>query len=224
MTERLLRHTLMLSAADRSVLFWVGPRTEWVAPQSINVRSELVERYLEGLAQKDPLHITRLKDQERRIAALRHEQKLNPAVLDPGYEAYLDSIDVGDEIDLVFWHDQRPFACLALMRSSHREPFSLDGFDWESLRDLIQSTLKLHWRARAMLLEDYLVRNLALNPRELDVVRHLMIGKDNKQIAEMLGISVGTVKTHVVNILDKLGVDSRLAVACFVHELPARWT
>ena len=49
-----------------------------------------------------------------------------------------------------------------------------------------------------------------------------LIGKDNSQIAASLGISVGTVKSHVVSILDKMGVDSRLAIACLVHDLQAR--
>jgi DNA-binding NarL/FixJ family response regulator len=73
-----------------------------------------------------------------------------------------------------------------------------------------------------MSVEDHLVRKLDLKPRELDIVRHILIGKDNSQIAASLGISVGTVKSHVVSILDKMGVDSRLAIACLVHDLQAR--
>lgn len=48
-----------------------------------------------------------------------------------------------------------------------------------------------------------------LTPRELEVLE--LIGQDltNQQIAERLVIEVGTVKNHVHNILDKLGVSSR---------------
>jgi DNA-binding CsgD family transcriptional regulator len=138
------------------------------------------------------------------------------------YAAYLSSLNVGDEIDLVFWHDARPFACLALVRTHQQSPFSLEEFDWDGLRDFIQSTLRLHWRTRSMAVEDHLVRKLDLKSRELDIVRHILIGKDNSQIAANLGISIGTVKTHVVSILDKMGVDSRLAIACLVHDLQAR--
>ena len=48
-----------------------------------------------------------------------------------------------------------------------------------------------------------------LTHRELDVLRLLMAGKSNKQIAAALFISEGTVKTHVNNILGKLGVSDR---------------
>jgi two-component system NarL family response regulator len=48
-----------------------------------------------------------------------------------------------------------------------------------------------------------------LTNRELDVLRLLMSGMSNKQIAASLFISEGTVKTHVNNILGKLGASDR---------------
>jgi two-component system NarL family response regulator len=48
-----------------------------------------------------------------------------------------------------------------------------------------------------------------LTHRELDVLRLVMAGKSNKQIAAALFISEGTVKTHVNNILGKLGASDR---------------
>lgn len=48
-----------------------------------------------------------------------------------------------------------------------------------------------------------------LTHRELDVLRLLMAGKSNKQVAAALFISEGTVKTHVNNILGKLGASDR---------------
>ena len=49
----------------------------------------------------------------------------------------------------------------------------------------------------------------ALNPREVDVLHQLTLGRRNRQIAQHLHISEHTVKYHVANILDKLGVSSR---------------
>jgi DNA-binding NarL/FixJ family response regulator len=48
-----------------------------------------------------------------------------------------------------------------------------------------------------------------LNPRELEVLRHLARGRRNRQIADELAISPNTVKFHVANVLAKLGVASR---------------
>ena len=52
-----------------------------------------------------------------------------------------------------------------------------------------------------------------LSPRELEVLRHVADGKSNKRIADALGLSEATVRTHVSNILSKLGVDDRTQAA-----------
>lgn len=52
-----------------------------------------------------------------------------------------------------------------------------------------------------------------LTPRELEVLRLLAEGLANKEIARDLGIGEKTVKTHVSNILSKLGVLSRTQAA-----------
>ena len=52
-----------------------------------------------------------------------------------------------------------------------------------------------------------------LTPRELDVVRLIVEGHSDRQIADRLYISHRTVMTHVQHILDKLKVESRTAAA-----------
>ena len=49
-----------------------------------------------------------------------------------------------------------------------------------------------------------------LTEREYEVLKLLVDGKSNNEIAEYLFISLGTVKFHVSNIFQKLGVDSRI--------------
>jgi len=54
-----------------------------------------------------------------------------------------------------------------------------------------------------------------LTEREVDVLRLLAQGQANKQIALNLHIGEKTVKTHVSNILAKLGVPSRTQAALY---------
>ena len=49
-----------------------------------------------------------------------------------------------------------------------------------------------------------------LTERERDVLKCMVAGQSNNEIAEALVISLGTVKFHVSNIFQKLGVDSRV--------------
>ncbi len=50
----------------------------------------------------------------------------------------------------------------------------------------------------------------AITDRERDVLKCMVAGLNNNEIAEKLVISLGTVKFHVSNIFQKLGVDSRV--------------
>ena len=58
-----------------------------------------------------------------------------------------------------------------------------------------------------------------LSERELDILRLLSQGASNKEIADDLVITVGTVKNHVTSILAKLGVRDRTQAALKAKEL-----
>ena len=57
-----------------------------------------------------------------------------------------------------------------------------------------------------------------LTEREMDVLKLLALGKANKEIAQELVIGEQTVKTHVSNILTKLGVQSRTQAALYAAQ------
>ncbi len=58
-----------------------------------------------------------------------------------------------------------------------------------------------------------LLETYPLTQREMDVLELIVAGCNNAQIAEKLYITVGTVKTHVRNILNKLCVNDRTQAA-----------
>lgn len=57
-----------------------------------------------------------------------------------------------------------------------------------------------------------------LTPREIEIVRMVTEGLRNREIAARIAISEGTVKIHLHNIYEKLGVDGRLALSVFARE------
>ncbi len=56
-----------------------------------------------------------------------------------------------------------------------------------------------------------------LTPRETEVLSLMRLGITNKEIAESLNIGAGTVKTHVREILEKLGAMSRTEAIAIAH-------
>ncbi len=64
-------------------------------------------------------------------------------------------------------------------------------------------------------------RRYGLTPRELEIITLVVAGYSNPEIAQKLSISEQTVKHHISNIFDKLGVSNRLELALFTvnHKL-----
>jgi DNA-binding NarL/FixJ family response regulator len=74
----------------------------------------------------------------------------------------------------------------------------------QALRDLASSPA-----------DDARRKNFGLTPRELEIVAAIVAGYTNKDIAQKFSLSEQTVKHHLTNIFDKLGVSNRLELALF---------
>lgn len=58
-------------------------------------------------------------------------------------------------------------------------------------------------------------RNYGLTKREMEILATIVAGLSNKDIAKKFALSEDTVKHHLTNIFDKVGVASRLELALF---------
>jgi len=88
----------------------------------------------------------------------------------------------------------------------------------ESVSNLMQY-LRTHIQSSE---EDARKQKYGLTPRELEIVSAVVAGYSNKEIAEYFKIAEDTVKHHLSNIFDKLGVSTRLELGLFAvnHSLP----
>ena len=59
---------------------------------------------------------------------------------------------------------------------------------------------------------------IALTPREVDVLRLLAKGNTNRQIADLLDLSIRTVENHRANLMGKLGLVSRVELVNYAEE------
>lgn len=80
----------------------------------------------------------------------------------------------------------------------------------ESVADLVRAL-----RAATPSDEPPRFREFGLTSRELEIVHLVVAGYSNLEIAERCTISEQTVKNHMMNIFDKLGVSTRLELALF---------
>lgn len=95
----------------------------------------------------------------------------------------------------------------------------MDGQYWigkESISDLVRALRDDSHREAPSA-----QKRFGLTPRELEIVTLVVAGYSNPDIAQRFSISGQTVKHHVSNIFDKLGVSNRLELALFAvnHQL-----
>ena len=93
--------------------------------------------------------------------------------------------------------------------------YLLKDMFFEELEDAIR---KVHAGARRLpaVVAERLAERMGaseLTVRELEVLQEIVKGKTNKEIAGSLSISEATVKSHINNILGKLGVTDRTQAA-----------
>jgi len=100
---------------------------------------------------------------------------------------------------------------------------NLEPDDWLSyLHGLLQEDAEVPREMAGRLLNRFRTEHRAdepspsvLTPRERELLHHIASGDTNKQIAEKLVIAENTVKNHIKNILEKLGVDNRVQLAAY---------
>jgi DNA-binding NarL/FixJ family response regulator len=93
--------------------------------------------------------------------------------------------------------------------------YLLKGMNTDELTDAIRTVHAGKSRIPAFVAERLAERmgGPALTARELDVLKKIVGGRSNKEIAGDLFISEATVKTHINSILSKLGVNDRTQAA-----------
>lgn len=58
-----------------------------------------------------------------------------------------------------------------------------------------------------------------LTTREREVISHVQMGLKNREIAEAMGITAGTVKVHLMHIFEKTGLRDRIQLAQYASQL-----
>lgn len=148
-----------------------------------------------------------------RIATAAHER------LDgSGYHRALDGAGLSREARLLAVCD----AAHAMSEArAHRGPRSRDAIARELQLDVRRGALDataVEATLAALGVEREAPRATPLSERELEVLRLVAVGKTNREIATILGISQKTVQHHVAHAYEKIGVYSRAGAALWVVE------
>jgi DNA-binding NarL/FixJ family response regulator len=87
-----------------------------------------------------------------------------------------------------------------------------------AIRDAAAGRVVLSPELTARMVQVMRTPRVKLTDRELEVLRLLESGASNRDIAKTLFVTEATVKTHLVHVFDKLGVDSRSRAVATARE------
>jgi two-component system NarL family response regulator len=152
-------------------------------------------------------------------AAIEQFRKLRPDVtlMDlqmpgmGGLEALRSILEQWPEARIVVLTTYRGDAQVMSALKSGARGFMLKGMMRKELRDTIRAVYagrRVMPPELAMELAHY-AGGEGLSPRELQILRELARGNANREIAETLNVSEGTVKAHMKSIISKLGAKDR---------------
>lgn len=63
-----------------------------------------------------------------------------------------------------------------------------------------------------------IVDDKIFTPREREITLHILSGKNKQEIADLLFLSVSTIKTYVESIYRKLGVHNKVSLILYVFK------
>jgi two-component system response regulator FixJ len=154
------------------------------------------------------------------------ENELGAIILDlsmpevDGIELQRRLLERGDGKPIIFLsgHADVPTSVKAMKRGA--EDFLTKPVDEEALLNALRHAISRQRRELAERREEHAVSKLlaSLTPREHQILRHVIAGARNKQIAHHLEIAEKTVKVHRARVMDKMRVQSvaELVQACHV--------
>jgi DNA-binding NarL/FixJ family response regulator len=110
-------------------------------------------------------------------------------------------------VDAIIMKESAPDALIECIRRVARGEHAIEP---EFVATAFARSLRRHTVARELA--------ATLTPRELELVKMVAQGLRNRAIAERLAISEGTVKIHLHNVYEKLGVNGRLELMVWAQD------
>lgn len=202
---------------DGACFYLVDDKGATFAHYLVQMPTEQLKLYQSKLASHDPLSPARFRESGRNVITLEAAQRDFDAGL--YVDSFLNAFELPHEVELFFRDSQdRITAGMGLFRSARSGRFRVHDVDLlNRVHPLAECSFRLlgqNSRRKPCLRKSY-----DLTRREAEVVAHVQAGHSNRSAAHMLGIKEATVKAHLFNAYEKIGVSSRTELLSRIHTL-----
>lgn len=206
-TFKLLSDTL---GATRLVFYSVDSEQNLYDFVCARVPADFIRTYVREMYAVDPLHVRRIHSPDERVVRMDDAGRHTPLRDIQEYESFLRRFSVVDNMDLIFRRGNEIKAGLTVMWTEQDRPPAPSMFELaDNLHRYIEFNLMDHLAPSRDDPKAQAMRIYHLTRREAEVADLLCCGRTNADIATCLGIGLATVKTHLVHIFEKTGVENR---------------
>ncbi|MDC7828026.1 MULTISPECIES: helix-turn-helix transcriptional regulator [Pseudomonas] len=217
MGDALARQCLLACAraggASLAALYRIDHQARPADFQLLGLATPMHQSYLERYQGSDPLHPRHCQNLATDLVPLRLGQAAQAASSRERYAGFLARHGICDVVEIFARQAGQAVLGLSLLRREAEGAFSAG--ELERLQGL-QAMLALALPRLAT--HSASVGLTAITPRERELAQLLRAGHGNKRLAQLLGIGLPTVKTHLINLYRKVGVANRteLVTALFL--------
>jgi len=214
--------TLALGAfrAKSTILYWIEDGIRMRVIDAFGPCAQNMNRYMLDMKAYDPLNVERLISSRKRVATIGNDRDLAPSNEFERYSIYMQDSGFLDVMDFVFWNGEEAFAGLGILKSPDDPPITSEDLrvGW-AMQPYLEFNLSHHPQQLEYQRQSRLRRVYGLTHREVEIANLISMGLTNQDIAEDLGIGLGTVKTHLLRVFRKLDVSNRTMLSMRIASL-----
>ena len=218
--DRTMHYLGLLLDSDRIAFYEVADDKRIVDFALRNINDGFHRGYVDGMHAFDPLHVSRLNRNAApgKIHHLRrYEHRCGPRIVQE-YRSFLSAFDITDVFELLFRFEGHVVAGASILYK-HSQPRGSEPAHIQAAHAYIEFNLAQYVRQSDYYVRVVLRNRFGLSALEIDVIELICCGRTNFEVGEILKIGVATVKTHLIRVYQKLGVENRASVVAVLAEL-----
>lgn len=200
--------------------FWLcDQQNNLVDPVTINTDKTITKDYLDNYLEMDQLVPHKLKHiiPKRRVIGLLDLQSKRDYEKSDYFNSFMSKYGFYYNTGIFLVKDNRVVGLVDFVTSKNEKRINKNEvLCLEIISRYLAQRLHEHQSSKSNV---NLVLESSLTPREKEVLRYVQMGYSNKQIADILFISVNTVKKHVQSLYEKLEVNNRTSLCFKVHNI-----
>ena len=193
-----------------AVFFLVEENDHHNSVVSYKGKYDIESQYCRDYKQFDPLNLTKFKGSKVKLATLDSQIKPHFLKQTRYFQDFMVPNNHRYVLDIFLRVEGKIVAVISLLREQILDDFSQQELDLlKKLQPFLEFSLGTIYLPQRTNQKQSLKTKFGLTQREFDVLALLLRGMQNKHIANELGLSLATVKTHLIHIFRKCQVNSR---------------